>query len=145
MFYFWQDLTSFVSELHGNNTTVILGIDENSDLNDNNSKVKQFMKSTGMVDVIDNVTPEQIHIPTFLRGKRRIDEILVSSSLCSSLIDISHTDINDHVDTDNIGITATLNKIQFCNRKTSHTIKMRRTVTITNTNNIMLYNQNVLK
>ena len=103
------------------------------------------MKATGMVDIINKISPEKNHIPTFSRGRRRINVILVSSSLYPSFIDAPHTDINEYVDTDHIGITATIDTLQFCNRISSQSIKTRITVTITNPNNIIKYNQHVLK
>ena len=110
---FWEDLTSYISNLHNDNTSLILGIDSNSDFNGDESNIKKKMISTGMVDVIQKSYPEQSNIPTFIPGKKIIDGILMSSLLCPSIINASHIDINDRIDTDDIGIMATLDKNCF--------------------------------
>lgn len=142
---FWRDLTSYVSSLHNNDISVIMGIDANSDLNCEGRNIRKFMQSTGMVEVIRKISPEKNNTPTFVRGQKRIDGILMSSSLCSSLIHASHIDTNNMVETDHIEVTATLNKNKFCNTGYSYSTKTKRTVTITNPHNIIAYNDQLLR
>ena len=58
-----------------------LGMDGNSDTNDNVSMVSKMCQQCGRKDVIKHQNPEQKVLETFIRGKKRIDYMLVSGSI----------------------------------------------------------------
>ena len=98
---FILDLHSWVSHLQQDGTQVILGIDNNDELNpshgqivplqycsdipttkqNHNSSLDTLVRSTGLIDILHHHHKSSTYPPTYMRGRKMIDLILVSASL----------------------------------------------------------------
>jgi len=98
---FILDLHSWVSHLQQDGTQVILGIDNNDELNpshgqivplqycsdipttkqNHNGSLDTLVRSTGLIDILHHHHKSSTYPPTYMRGRKMIDLILVSASL----------------------------------------------------------------
>ena len=98
---FMTDLTTFLNQLKDNNHDIIVGGDWNETLTDPRSKVLKLSTTIGLVDPWIHLYPDHEDFATHERGSQRIDYVLVSQSLLSSIRSISYSPVgmiqnNDH-------------------------------------------------
>jgi hypothetical protein len=98
------DLQSWISSLQAQGTQIILCLDNNEELLPNKGQLiplqqsdtpvihpkhdgtlETLVRSTGLTDVLRHHHPSPTYPPTYNRGKKRIDLILVSTSLLPSI------------------------------------------------------------
>jgi hypothetical protein len=101
---FILDLQSWISSLQAQGTQIILCLDNNEELLPNKGQLiplqqsskpvvhpkhdgtlETLVRSTGLTDVLRHHHPSPTYPPTYNRGKKRIDLILVSTSLLPSI------------------------------------------------------------
>lgn len=97
----WNDLTKFVMEKQREGHDIIIGMDANSDTNKDNSLVTKFRVTCNLVDVISMWMHNSEEIATHVRGKSRIDTIMISPELVrvvkgTYILPFDHITTTDH-------------------------------------------------
>lgn len=101
------DLLEFISQWnkHHHSSSIIVMLDSNEDVKDN-GQFQDFIHKTQLVDVVKVKNP--IHAatrPTYNRSKNRLDYILVSQDLLSSIVQAGHHDFHELIQsTDHRGV-----------------------------------------
>jgi len=108
-----NDLSALIKELQKQQTEIILGIDANEALADD-GPLEEFKNQHSLVNAHTNTTADNIN--SYIRGKTKIDYILLSVAL-STCIDQSKTlDFHSIIESDHRTLTVTFNTAQLFNK-----------------------------
>lgn len=87
---FIQDLSRFISSLHAQGHSVILGGDFNESLEDKNSGILKLITTNNLTDPFLYRFPQHPDFGTHALGKRRIDAIFITTTLLPSVLRIGY-------------------------------------------------------
>ena len=82
----WDDLTNFILQQQELGMTIIVGMDANANPNKEEGIIQKLMQTCNLIDGTKYINPAQINLPTYTRGKWRLDIFLISNELRSSIM-----------------------------------------------------------
>lgn len=97
---FMNDLEAFIQRLQAKKHDIIVGGDWNDSLSAPNSRLLKLCTTLDLVDPWLTFYPHHREFPTFERGAHRIDSVLVSRRLVSSIEQIGYSPVGSLLNTD---------------------------------------------
>lgn len=100
---FIQDLQTFILQAQQDGEDIVLTGDFNDDITSQNSGMDQLATTCGLVDLFSIRTGSATHPPTYQRGPRRLDYVLISPSLLPKVQAAGYDPFGYRIPTDHRG------------------------------------------
>eukprot|EP00980_Cylindrotheca_fusiformis_P027514 scaffold20799_cov73-Cylindrotheca_fusiformis.AAC.3 len=99
---FRTDLLKFLHELKRSGESIILMGDFNEDIGDSRSKLQRLFQDDRLklVDIIGRQHPSTLALPTYIRGSKRLDFILLTEDLIPAVRRCGYLPFHDHFRSD---------------------------------------------
>ena len=82
------DLEAFINSQKNEGMSIILGMDANANPDDPQSMVAKLKNSCKLTDPIKEMNPNPESLPTYTRGRWRIDMFLTTPDLSKAILNI---------------------------------------------------------
>ena len=141
----WLELSDYINEQQVEGHDIILSMDSNSDIDRTTSHLNKLINKCNLYDPMKHIHPETTHIPTCKTGSKRIDIILVSREIISSIQNITYLDYDSITFTDHKPIMLDLNtKTLFKGHQINSILTSARILNLGNPKKMNAYTSTIL-